>query len=99
MKKPRDTQKVEGSIIEVSDSESMLSDNDDFLVVATKVTPQQPVVFSPLTAETQVEVGPLLNIFVFHTQSSLFWKGETIETFCTCTNTENSWRWQLSVSG
>ena len=35
---------------EVSDSDSMLSDDDDdFLVVATKVTPLQPVVFSPLT--------------------------------------------------
>ena len=50
---------------EVSDSDSMLSDDYNFLVVATKVTPQQPVVFSPLTAETQVEVGPLLNILHF----------------------------------
>ena len=39
VKKPRDTQKMEGSIIEVSNSESMLSDDDNFLVVATKVTP------------------------------------------------------------
>ena len=50
---------------EVSDSDSMLSHGDNFLVVATKVTPLQPVVFSPLTAETQVEVGPLLNILCF----------------------------------
>ena len=50
---------------EVSDSNSMLSNDDDFLVVATKVTPLQPVVFPPLTAETQVEVGPLLNILCF----------------------------------
>ena len=50
---------------EVSDSNIMLSDDDDFLVMATKVTPPQPVVFSPLTAETQVEVGPLLNILHF----------------------------------
>ena len=49
---------------EVSNSDIILS-NDDFLVVATKVTPPQPVVFSPLTAETQVEVGPLLNILCF----------------------------------
>ena len=48
-----------------SDSDSMLSDDDNFLVMATKVTPPQPVVFSPLTAETQVEVGPLLNILRF----------------------------------
>ena len=50
---------------EVSDSDSMLSDDDNFLVVATKVTPPQPVVFSPLTAGTQVEVRPLLNILRF----------------------------------
>ena len=50
---------------EVSDSNSMLSDDDDFLVVATKVTPPQPAVFSPLTAGTQVEVRPLLNILHF----------------------------------
>ena len=30
---------------EVSDSNRMLSDDDDFLVMATKVTPPQPVVF------------------------------------------------------
>ena len=46
---------------EVSNSDSMLSDDDNFLVV----TPPQPVVFSPLTAETQVEVRPLLNILRF----------------------------------
>ena len=50
---------------EVSDSNSMLSDDDDFLVMTTKVTPPQPVVFSPLTAETQVEVRPPLNILRF----------------------------------
>ena len=45
VKKPRDTQKVEGNIIEVSNSESMLSDDDDFLVVATKVTPHNLLCF------------------------------------------------------
>ena len=50
---------------EVSDSNSILSDDDDFLVVATKVTPPQPVVFSPLIAEIQVEVRLLLNILPF----------------------------------
>ena len=57
---------------EVSESDSMISDDDDFLVVETKVTPQQPVVFSPLTAETQVEVRPLLNIFRFSTPKVQF---------------------------
>ena len=50
---------------EASNSDSMLSDDDNFLVVATKVTPPQPVVFSPLTAETQIDVRPLLNILPF----------------------------------
>ena len=73
VKKLMDTKKLNGSVTdlfrsqkdEVSDPESMLSEDEDFLVVATKVTPPQPVVFSPLTAETQVEVGPLLNILWF----------------------------------
>ena len=45
VKKPRYTQKMEGSIIEVSDSESMLSNDDDVLVVATKVTPHNLLCF------------------------------------------------------
>ena len=70
VKKLMDTKKLEGSVTDnsrlqkddFSDSDTMLSEDDDFLVVATKVTPPQPVVFSPLTAETQVEVVLLLNI-------------------------------------
>ena len=78
---------------EVSNSDSMISNDDDFLLVASKVTPPQPVVFSPLTGETQVEIGPLLNIFRFSLPKvQFFWKGETIETFCTWKNTENRWR-------
>ena len=46
VKKPRDIQKMEGSIIEVSNSESILSDDDDFLVVATKVPPTTCSVFT-----------------------------------------------------
>ena len=60
----------------------MLSDDDDFLVVATKVTPLQPVVFSPLTAETQVEVRPLLNIFQFSIPKvHFFGKGRLLKPF------------------
>ena len=84
---------------EVSNSDSMLSDDDDFLVMATKVTPLQPVVFSPLTTETQVEFRPLLNILHFAIpRVQLFGMGR-LETFCTCKNTKNCWRWQLPVSG
>ena len=67
---------------EVSNSDSMLSDDDDFLVVATKVTPLQPVVFSPLTAETQVEAGPLLNILQFSIPKvQFFGRGKLLKPF------------------
>ena len=82
VKKLMDTKKLGGSVTDksrlqkddFSESDTMLSEDDDILVVATKVTPPQPVLFSPLTAETQVEVGLLLNISVFHAQNSDFWK-------------------------
>ena len=67
---------------EVSDSDSMLSNDDNFLVVATKVTPLQPLVFSPLPAETQVEVGPLLNILCFATPKvQFFGMGRLLKPF------------------
>ena len=67
---------------EVSDSDSMLSNDDDFLVVATKVTPLQPVVFSPLTAETQVEVRPMLNILRFSIpEVQFFRRGRLLKPF------------------
>ena len=70
--KPMDTKKLDRSVTdlsrsqkdEVSDSESMRNEDDDFWWWQ-QVTPPQPVVFSPLTAETQVEVGPLWNILWF----------------------------------
>ena len=73
VKKLNDTKKLGGSVTDksrlqkddFSNSDTMLSEDDDFLVVATKVTLPQPVVFSPLTAETQVDMGPLLNILQF----------------------------------
>ena len=53
VKKLMNTKKLEGSVTDksrlqkddFSGSDSMLSEDDDFLVVATKVTPPQPVVF------------------------------------------------------
>ena len=67
---------------EVSNSDSMLSNDDDFLVVAIKVTPPQPVVFSPLTAETQVEVRPLLNILWFSIPKvKFFGRGRLLKPF------------------
>ena len=90
VKKPMDTKKLDGSVTDlsrsqkdqVSDSESMLSEDDDFLVVATKVTPPQPVVFSPLIAETQVEVGPLWNILRFSMPKvKIFGKGRLLQLF------------------
>ena len=50
---------------ELSDSESMLSKDNDFLVVTSEVKPPQAVAFTPLTPQTQAEVRPLLNIFRF----------------------------------
>ena len=67
---------------EVSSSNSMLSNDDDFLVVAIKVTPPQFVVFSPLTVETQVEVGPLMNIFQFSIpRVQFFGRGRLLKPF------------------
>ena len=47
----------------LSNSESMLSKDNDFLVVTSEVMPLQPVTFTPLNPPTQAEVRPLLNIF------------------------------------
>ena len=67
---------------EVSNFDSMLNNDDNFLVVATKVTPLQAVVFSPLTAETQVEVRPLLNILCFAIPKvQFFGMGRLLEPF------------------
>ena len=83
VKKLMNTKKLEGSVSDksrlqiddFSDSDNMLSEDDDILVMATKVTPPQPFVFSPLTAKTQVEVGPLLNISQFSMPKvQIFWK-------------------------
>ena len=50
---------------ELSDSESKLSEDNDFLVVTSEVQPPQPLAFTRLTPQTQAEVRPLLNIFRF----------------------------------
>ena len=50
---------------ELSDSESLLSKDNDFLVVTSEVKPPQSVAFTPLSPQTQAEVRPLLNIFRF----------------------------------
>ena len=64
-----------------SDSDTMLSKDDDFLVVATKVTPP-PVVFSPFTAKMEVEVGPLLNISQFSMPKvQIFGRGRLLKPF------------------
>ena len=56
---------IESPKDELSDSESMLSENYDFLVVTSEVTPPQPVAFTPPAPQTQAEVRSLLNIFRF----------------------------------
>ena len=90
VKKLMDTKKLGGSVTDksglqkddFSDSDTMLSEDDDFLVVATKVTPPQPVVFSPLTAEMQVEVGPLFNISQFSmAKVQIFGRGRLLKPF------------------
>ena len=90
VKKLMDTKKLAGSVTDksrlqkddFSDSDTMLREDDDFLVVATKVTPPQSVVFSPLTAEMQVEVGPLLNISQFSMPKvQIFGRGRLLKPF------------------